>query len=90
MVRKLATFALWTTAVWFGSGWYYQAQHVTPASQAIVDQFAATYCNLHHATSKTDADLQTVQSAMISRLAVSAGVGLLARAEYLKCAVSDF
>ncbi len=90
MVRNLALLAGWTAAIWFGSAWYEQAQHVTPATQVIIDQFAATYCGLHRATSKADADLQTAQSAMISRLAVSAGVGLLARAEYLKCAVSGF
>lgn len=90
MARRLALFVVWTAAVWFGSLWYEQSQRVTPAAQVIIDQFASTYCNLHRATSKADADLQTAQSAMVSRLAVNAGVGVLARAEYLKCAVSGF
>jgi hypothetical protein len=93
MARKairLICVAAWaiTAAVWamVGNTMLEERQRVTPAAQVIVDQFAATYCNLHRATSKADAELQTAESAMVSRLAVAAGVGVLARAEYLKCA----
>lgn len=78
--------ALWTLTVWFGSAIYQQAQHVGPAEQVIIDQFAATYCGLRPATSKADADLQAAVSGLVSRMSVAAGVGMVARARYLECA----
>jgi len=62
------------------------ARYEGQAGRAIVDQFAATYCNLHPAQSKADADLQSAMAGLMSRMSIDAGVGLVAREAYLKCA----
>lgn len=87
MARNLALLALWSAGVWFGSAIYYEARRIGPAEQVIVDQFAATYCALRPATSKADADTQAAVAGLVSRMSVAAGVGVIARARYLECAI---
>jgi len=77
------TLAVWVFACGVAMSIATQARHAMPAERVIIEQFVATYCGLHMAKSQQEADKMIAESALISRMAIRAGVGVAARAAYL-------